>query len=61
MDLKEWEPVGFFEFTDKSDVLSIPIDFKRPAKYVYLKPTSIYFFFYYLKYFFVNKIYKKKI
>lgn len=34
-----YEPVAFFEF-DKDIQLTVDIDFKRPCKYILLKPTA---------------------
>jgi len=38
--MKAWEPVGCFKFTGKSERITIELDVKRRAKYIYLKPTN---------------------
>ena len=37
--LRPYEPVSFFEFDEKPSI-TIDIDFKRPCKYIMLKPTG---------------------
>ena len=40
-ELEPWEPVGSFLMDEKSEIVTIELDFKRPAKYVFLKPTGM--------------------
>lgn len=37
----EWEPVASFLFDEKSETLAIDLDYKRPCKYVLIKPTNM--------------------
>jgi len=37
----EWEPVAAFQFDEKSENLQIELDYKRPSKYVLIKPTNM--------------------
>ena len=41
LELEPWEPVGFFNFNDNTEVLTVEIDYKRPAKYLFIKPISL--------------------
>ena len=41
--LEPWEPVGSFQFNEESEVVTIDLHYKRPAKYIFLKPTSMRF------------------
>jgi hypothetical protein len=36
-----WEPVGCFEFDEKAETLHVELDYKREARYLFLKPTSM--------------------
>mmetsp|Transcript_9033 Transcript_9033/g.8479 ORF Transcript_9033/g.8479 Transcript_9033/m.8479 type:complete len:137 (-) Transcript_9033:4995-5405(-) len=38
--LMPYEPAAFFEFEDQEITLTVEVDFKRPCKYIYLKPTA---------------------
>ncbi len=41
-ELEYNEPVGSFEFTeDKQQICTFELDLKRPAKYIFLKPTNL--------------------
>ena len=36
-----WEPVGAFELKDTDKSIEFELDYKRPARYIYLLPTSL--------------------
>lgn len=36
----EWEPIGFVSLDEKSEEQTVCANFKRPAKYIYLRPVN---------------------
>jgi len=39
--VEQWEPVGSFCFNKTAKQIEFELDYKRPAKYVFLKPTDM--------------------
>ena len=39
-EIQPWEPVGSFQFDDRSESITVDLIFTRPSKYIMLRPTS---------------------